>query len=61
MIMNRQYIAPATEVVEIENQQMMLTQSNEQTETGSGNSSGSGEGTPDFASQKRGTWGDLWD
>ena len=60
MIMNKRYIAPATEVVEIEIQQLMLAQSNEQTETGSGNSGGSGVGTPDFANKKRGSWGDLW-
>ena len=58
--MNKQYTTPSIEVVEIENQQLMLTQSNEQAETDSGNSSGSGQGTPDFATQKRGTWGDLW-
>ena len=58
--MNKQYTTPTIEVVEIEMQQPMLTQSNEQTEAGS-STGGSGQGTPDFATQKRGSWGDLWD
>lgn len=57
--MKKQYTTPTIEVVEIEMQQPMLTQSNEQTEAGS-STGGSGQGTPDFATQKRGSWGDLW-
>ena len=59
--MNKQYIAPTTEVVVIDYEQMMLTASGEQTETGSGNAGGDGYNTDDFANQKRGSWGNLWE
>ena len=58
--MNKQYIAPITEVVEIDYEQMMLTASGEQTGAGSGNASGDGYNTDDFANQRRGSWGNLW-
>ena len=58
--MKEQYVAPTIEVVEIENQQLMLTVSGEQIEVGSGNNSGSGVGTPDLVNKRRGKWGNLW-
>ena len=59
--MNKQYIAPTTEVVEIDYEQMMTAVSGENTEAGSGNASGDGNDTDDFANQKRGSWGNLWE
>ena len=59
--MNKQYIAPTTEVVVIDYEQMMTAVSSENTGAGSGNASGDGYDTDDFANQKRGSWGNLWE
>ena len=58
--MSKQYIAPITEVVEIETPQLMLTISGEQDGVGTGSGS-AGNGTPDLANDRRGRWGNLWE
>ena len=49
------------EVLELETPQLMSATSGETGSTGTGGTvGGSGEGTPDLATGRRGSWGDLW-
>ena len=58
--MKKRYIAPITEVLEMETPQLMLTISGEQGGVGTGSGS-AGNGTPDLVNNRRGRWGNLWE
>lgn len=58
--MKKQYIKPAVEIVEIEQETLMLTASGEQTNAGTGSGT-AGDDTPNLSNKHRGTWGNLWE
>ena len=58
-MMKKRYITPQIEVLELETTQLMLTASGETSSSGTG--SGSADDTsPDLATDRRGSWGNLW-
>ena len=60
-MMKKRYITPQMEVLELETPQLMFATSGETGSTGTGGTvGGSGQGTPDLATGRRGTWGNLW-
>ncbi len=59
--MKKDYVMPTIDVVEVEMESLMLSNSTETGSENSGEGSGSGQGTPDFTSGRRGSWGDRWE
>lgn len=59
--MKKDYVKPTIDVIEVEMESLMLSNSTETGSENSGEGSGSGQGTPDFTNGHRGSWGDLWD
>ena len=57
--MKKQYIKPAVEIIEIEQEALMLTASGEQTNASTGSGT-AGNDTPDLSNKRRDTWGNLW-
>lgn len=60
MIMKREYIKPAIEIVELASEQLMYVTSGEQIGAGSGKGSASDD-DPELGRRRRGTWGNLWE
>ena len=60
-MMRKKYVVPAIDVVEVEMESLMLSNSTETDGANSGQGNGPGHGTPDLTNNHRGTWGNIWD
>ena len=58
-MMKKRYITPQMEVLELETPQLMSATSGETGSVGTGGGSAD-DTSPDLATGRRGSWGDLW-